>query len=239
MNLKYLTPIFFILFFTSSIYAAKTKIIVKNAYNNSVVGNCKIIIRNVANNSKTEATTNKRGKYKFKYKEPIEITAIPKGDKYFGMMKTIDHLQEGRTIEIYIYPERNHYEAKLDSLGCNIEHESLDKLIERRINVNFDDLDEDEAIFPGGNSQMKSYLMGNIYYPEEAINNDVSGKVFIEFIVHEDGSINCVYAKNSVSKYLDAEAIRVINFMPNWKPGKVSGKSVSTRCMIPIKFAFE
>ncbi len=95
-------------------------------------------------------------------------------------------------------------------------------------------VEESMPEFPGGMEGMLSYIAKNIRYPKTA--KEVQGRVITEFVVDKDGSIVDVVVKHSVHPDLDAEAIRVIQSMPKWKPGMQRGKNVRVRYTIPISF---
>ncbi len=95
---------------------------------------------------------------------------------------------------------------------------------------------EESPSFPGGADSLYSFIKRNIKYPEEAINNGISGTVFISFVVETDGTLSNIKVIRGVHPALDAEAIRVIKLMPKWIPGKQRGIVVSTSFNIPIKF---
>jgi protein TonB len=89
----------------------------------------------------------------------------------------------------------------------------------------------------GGFDAMYAFLQSNLKYPEVARNNSISGQVFLEFVVEKDGSISNVKVVVGVYPELDKEAVRVVQIMPKWKPGKQMGKAVRTFYQIPIRFS--
>ena len=93
-----------------------------------------------------------------------------------------------------------------------------------------------EAEFPGGDSAMNKFLIENVMYPEIALENGDQGKVFIEFIVNLDGSLEDLKTVQGASEELNNEAMRVISIMPNWTPAKLDGKKVRAKCRVPINF---
>ncbi|MFA6360602.1 MAG: TonB family protein [Dysgonamonadaceae bacterium] len=95
---------------------------------------------------------------------------------------------------------------------------------------------EEQPKFPGGMQALMSYLGENIQYPEEAHKNRIEGRVITNFVVNEDGSLSDVSVVRSIDPLLDAEAIRVISAMPDWKPGKQRGEKVKVRFTLPIVF---
>ena len=91
-------------------------------------------------------------------------------------------------------------------------------------------------VFPGGEAGMMKYLQDNIKYPAEAQKAKIQGRVLTRFIINADGSISDVEINKSAHPLLDAEALRVVNEMPNWTPGKVGDKPVKVRFVLPIVF---
>jgi len=88
----------------------------------------------------------------------------------------------------------------------------------------------------GGFEAMYAFLQSNLRYPEVARNANISGQVFIEFVVEKDGSISNVRVLVGVHPELDQEAVRVVRMLPKWRPGKQMGKPVRTFYQIPIRF---
>ena len=83
---------------------------------------------------------------------------------------------------------------------------------------------------------MMKYLSENIKYPEDAIEKNQAGRVFVSFVVGTDGSINETTILRGVCESIDNEALRVVNAMPKWKPGKVKGEPVKVEYNLPIVF---
>lgn len=98
------------------------------------------------------------------------------------------------------------------------------------------DVVEENPEFIGGMAKLYEYLGKNIQYPEMAKENGIQGKVFVQFVVWKDGTIKDIRVVKGVHKTLDIEALRVIQKMPIWSPGKQRGKNVNTRFTLPIKF---
>ena len=90
--------------------------------------------------------------------------------------------------------------------------------------------------FNGGVNEMMKFLKEHIIYPEDAKEIGIEGKVIIEFIVHKDGQLSDFKVIKKVYPSVDREAIRVVQKMPNWIPGKNNGNIVSVRVVIPIIF---
>lgn len=98
---------------------------------------------------------------------------------------------------------------------------------------------EEMPEFPGGIEGMMKYLRENIKYPAEAKDTGASGTVYINFIVDTDGKIINSKILRGVNEPLNNEALRVINTMPLWKPGKQKGKAVKVSYNLPIRFALD
>ena len=93
--------------------------------------------------------------------------------------------------------------------------------------------------FSGGPMAMMQYLQGNIRYPEEARDNNIQGRVLIQFVVEKDGSISNTEVVKSVHELLDAEALRCISAMPAWTPGTQRGEAVRVKFTVPINFRLD
>jgi periplasmic protein TonB len=90
--------------------------------------------------------------------------------------------------------------------------------------------------YPGGEAALFSFIQRNIQYPAMERDNDIQGKVFVGFVVMEDGSISDVNVKKGVSPGLDKEAVRVVRLLPKFKPGRQQGKNVKVFYSIPIAY---
>lgn len=89
---------------------------------------------------------------------------------------------------------------------------------------------------PEPNFNLSKYLSESISYPEKARIDNLEGKVVLKFVVNKKGKVGNVTIKKSASPELDAEAIRVVREMPDWKPAKLHGKPVDVYYTLPIKF---
>jgi periplasmic protein TonB len=94
---------------------------------------------------------------------------------------------------------------------------------------------EEMPSFPGGEEALFKYLGNEIKYPAMAKDAGIQGTVYVTFVIGSDGKVKDVKVLRGV-KGLDDEAIRVVEKMPNWKPGKQRGKSVSVQYNLPIRF---
>ena len=98
---------------------------------------------------------------------------------------------------------------------------------------------EQMPMFPGGMQAAMEFLGKNMKYPVAAQKAKIEGRVIVQFVVDKDGSITKAQVVNSVSPELDAEAIRVVNLMPKWNPGKQRGQEVPVMFTMPITFRLQ
>lgn len=93
-----------------------------------------------------------------------------------------------------------------------------------------------EAGFPGGAAALQKFIKENVQYPQTSIEMNEQGRVYLSFVVENDGSISNIAVERGVSADLDREAKRVVREMPKWIPGEAKGKKARTRCRLPINF---
>lgn len=98
------------------------------------------------------------------------------------------------------------------------------------------DVVEQPPSFPGGQAALMSYLSKSVKYPEEALKDNVQGRVIVGFIVEKDGSVSNAKIIRSVDSALDKEAIRIVMSMPKWTPGRQNGRNVRTKYNVPVNF---
>ena len=98
---------------------------------------------------------------------------------------------------------------------------------------------EEMPEFPGGMQECMKFLGKNIKYPPQAIKNEIQGRVIVTFVIMKDGSITNAEVVRGVDPLLDKEALRVVNLMPKWKPGKQRGKAVNVKYTIPVTFRLQ
>lgn len=91
-------------------------------------------------------------------------------------------------------------------------------------------------LFPGGQQALLAWLDEHLRYPEEAKEELIQGRVLVSFIVEPDGTITGGEVTGSVDPLLDAEALRLVESMPKWTPGKQGGTAVRCRFVMPITF---
>jgi TonB family protein len=101
------------------------------------------------------------------------------------------------------------------------------------------DVVEEMPEFPGGPATLYETLVKSIQYPEEARIKGAQGRAIVTFVVEKDGSISNARVVKSVDPSLDAEALRVINSMPKWNPGKQNGEPVRVKYTAPVRFSLD
>ena len=107
-------------------------------------------------------------------------------------------------------------------------------------NVVFDDeiytVIEVAPEFPGGVDSMYAFISRNIKYPEEALKNNISGNVYVTFVVEKDGQITSTRLLRDIGAGCGQEALRVVRSMPKWKPGTSQGKPKRVQFNLPFVF---
>lgn len=96
---------------------------------------------------------------------------------------------------------------------------------------------EDMPEFNGGDvRKFSEYISETLKYPEDAKKKNITGKVFVSFIVNKEGSVEKVKILRGVNPVLNKEAISVVKNSPKWKPGKHRGENVKVSFIVPINF---
>jgi TonB family protein len=143
---------------------------------------------------------------------------------------------------------RSTYEILLDDVYPDEENAETRKNEEETNTVNSDKQGGDQPIFyvvedmpsfPGGKTELKKYLENNLKYPQKAQEENITGTVYVTFIVGNKGEIQDVRATKSPNDLLKNAAIDVIEKMPDWSPGKQRGKAVKVQVTIPIWFELD
>jgi TonB family protein len=99
---------------------------------------------------------------------------------------------------------------------------------------------EVDPAYIGGMDAMKDFLKANLTYPDAAEGDAMEGTVFVDFVVAENGKVIDVTSTSNTygeaEELFSAEAMRVVNLMPDWEPGRQNGKSVDVKYSVPITF---
>ncbi|MCF0203286.1 MAG: energy transducer TonB, partial [Bacteroidaceae bacterium] len=92
---------------------------------------------------------------------------------------------------------------------------------------------------PKFNGNINQWLAQNLKYPPVAAENGIEGRVIVQFVVGKDGGITNATVVRGVDSSLDKEALRVVNSMPKWVPGKQNGQSVNCKFTLPVVFRLQ
>lgn len=98
---------------------------------------------------------------------------------------------------------------------------------------------EDMPEFPGGEAALRNFIAQSIRYPEIAQQRGLQGRVYVQFVVTKDGSVANAQIVRGVDPVLDQEALRVVNSLPRWNPGKQRGEAVAVSYTVPISFVLQ
>jgi protein TonB len=120
------------------------------------------------------------------------------------------------------------------SLPQGIEIKGTTQIV--NANIPFNDDDEHQPEFPGGYAAFNKYLSKNLKYPEVARLIGIDGRLVVSFVVNKDGRIVQATPENCIGAGCEAEAVRLLEASPTWKPGILDGRPVSVRYTVPINF---
>lgn len=95
---------------------------------------------------------------------------------------------------------------------------------------------EEMPAFPGGEEALRAFIRSKLQYPQEALYRRISGKVYVRFLVTEEGRIRDATIVKGAGAGLDQEALRLVRIMPWWSPGKNAGQPVPVLYTLPIVF---
>lgn len=94
-------------------------------------------------------------------------------------------------------------------------------------------------VYPDGEHELMDYIANKVEYPQEAVERGVEGRVFVKFIVEPDGSISNAKIIRGIGYGCDEEAIRVIESLPNWEPGRRRNEVVRVAMTVPVNFKLQ
>lgn len=97
------------------------------------------------------------------------------------------------------------------------------------------------AEFPGGRDKLMAFLRGNLVYPESGLQIGAQGRVYLSFVIDKEGKLSSIKVMRGVPDCpeCDAEAIRVLKKMPNWKPAVKNGNKVDSYFSMPVNFSIK
>ena len=90
--------------------------------------------------------------------------------------------------------------------------------------------------FTGGEAGLREYLMKNLRYPDQALRQHVSGKVYVRFILNAAGRVTDASVVRGPGSGLNEEGLRLVWMMPAWQPARQRGQAVRVSCTLPITF---
>lgn len=166
------------------------------------------------------------------YEDPIPITKSPEEVKkpkpkvVFEEIKIIENNEQGDTASSIFENDTTSFipfkEITIDTTDVEevMEEWKLDRKCE----------------FIGGDEALMKWLKAELRYPREAVEMGIQGKVYVQFIINKKGEITDITLMKSTDDLLDKEALRVVSLMPNWKPGIIGNKVVSSIKILPINF---
>jgi len=168
--------------------------------------------------------------------EPFEINVD--GQQYYLDLNSIKNdttlmLGNHEFYAVKNHDERNSLSVKIDGKDFDINFAGGILKDDSKI---YTDAVEVAPEYPGGYNAMFDFISKNVKYPKESKEKGIEGRVFVQFVVEKDGSLNEITVLRGVSEDIDAEAIRVVKAMPNWKPGMNEGKTVRVQYVLPFNF---
>lgn len=158
-------------------------------------------------------------------------------------IKVVDDLEQAKEAE-QLPTERQQLESDGEGTGEQASNDGKEEraqaLLPAATNKDGNPLNfrvvEDLPQFPGGAVELMKWLTKNLRYPSAAQRQKVQGKVVVQFIINNDGTMANLEVVKSLNADCDREALRVMRMMPKWKPGVQDGKPCRTKVCIPIVF---
>jgi len=238
-----------ILFLTTLVHSAKldVRISIKNAITNApIIESVEVIMFSEEGEQLAQGKSNEKGIFETSIEMPkksneLRIKCLPSNDIYaeksiflfIGKVQTF-------TFEIKLGPSEKMYAnwyAEDDGIyggdkeGVLTPEFNSDNLICGCALSEFK-----EAQFVGGQESMFKYVNTVLVFPQESIEMNEQGRVYLKFIIEEDGKITHIKIERGSSPTLDAEAYRVMRSMPNWESAECNGKKVRSVGRLPFSF---
>ena len=140
-----------------------------------------------------------------------------------GIRITKDMVAKGDVVKVAFEANRSEKEESEGTPDSNKAYDVVDEMPQ----------------FPGGPSALFEFISKNIQYPKEAEDANLQGRVIVSFVVEKDGSVSNAKVVRPIDPLLDAEALRVVNSMPKWIPGKQNGEAIRIKYTVPVTFRLE
>ncbi|MBR1963425.1 MAG: energy transducer TonB [Muribaculaceae bacterium] len=148
-------------------------------------------------------------------------------------IKTQDELQQTETAF-----GQTDFDKGTDDLNVVREHKE-EIIVEEKKEEQVFSAVEQMPQFPGGEAELMKYISNNIKYPTMAMENNIQGRVVVQFVVTKTGKIGEVKVVRSKDPDLDKEAVRVVKSLPSFIPGKMNGQAVNVWYTLPITFKLQ
>jgi TonB family protein len=174
-------------------------------------------------NTGNKATKNHDDLIYFIDNEEVDLTNVNNLDP--NTIERMDVIKDATALKAYKHKGKNGV-IKITTKSPHTEDKVFDFVAEK-------------PEFQGGANALFEYLGKSISYPEEARKNKVEGRVIIKFVVRKDGSISDAKIVRGIGGGCDEEALRVVENMPSWNPGKNNGKAVNVTYTLPLSFKLE
>ena len=130
---------------------------------------------------------------------------------------------------VFITSKRNVNNQSTDSQKKNISSVGTPKMV----------VIEQMPEFPGGEANLLRFIGSNLKYPESAQKAKIQGTVILRFVVNKEGKVEHGEIIRSLSPDCDREALRIVNLLPTWIPGKQDGKNVAVWYTLPLRFKLD
>lgn len=85
-------------------------------------------------------------------------------------------------------------------------------------------------------NEFSKWVSEQMQYPQDAIDQNIQGRVVLQFTVNKEGQVEDVQVVRGVNEALDNEAVRVVTASPKWEPGTQNGNPVNVRYIFPVVF---
>jgi protein TonB len=123
-------------------------------------------------------------------------------------------------------------------ISFTLDNKAAAPASDRPVNKNqvYKQVDE-AASFPGGVQGLYAFLVKTVHYPALAREKNVQGKVFVSFVVEEDGELTGIQVKRGIGAGCDEEAVRALQNSPKWIPARLHGENVKEEYVVPISFS--
>lgn len=172
-----------------------------------------------------EVHPNKPGRYRFFY--DVSLMSTPAKFTMMTEFRLTDNEQEVKqAVKMKISEEPEGYSIRY--IPVQEEEQTEDDYVYEVV--------EEMPQFPGGMPAAMEYIRTHIRYPQTALQDSIQGRVIVQVVILEDGTLTQARVVRSVDPRLDKEALRVVQSMPRWSPGKQRGKALKVRYIFPVMF---